>query len=145
MKRRSPWLAFAACALLNGTMAAEPAPSPVERPQTAPATVNNRPGLALSKAAGAAEAELEKRGLAKDHVVSSVSLVSSKDGASWYVAHVDPPVLTPIEKAGADSAPTATATKLAFQVGMDGQVTAKQVDPKQVDPARQRVRVIKSN
>lgn len=139
MKRRSPWLAFAACALLNGTMAAEPAPSPVERPQTAPATVNNRPGLALSKAAGAAEAELEKRGLAKDHIVSSVSLVSSKDGKSYYVAHVDPPIFTPIEKAAADSAAKAP-TQLAFQVEMDGQVTAKQVDPN-----RQRVRVIKSN
>ena len=51
MKRRSPWLTFAACALLNGTLLAERAPKKADRPR-----------LALSAAASAVEAELEKRG-----------------------------------------------------------------------------------
>ena len=136
MKRRSPWLAFAACALLKGTMVAVPVPSPIERPQIAPATVD-RPSLALSKAAVVAETELEKRGLAKDHSVTSISLVSGKDGKTWYIAQVAPPILATAENSA--------HTRLVFQIEMDGQVTAKQIDPKQVDPNRQRVRVIKSN
>ena len=136
MKRRSPWLAFAACALLNGTIVAEPVPPPVERSQTAPATVA-RPRLALSKAAVAAETELEKRGLAKDHSVTSISLVSGKDGKAWYDAQIAPQILAIAENSA--------HTRLVFQIEMDGQVTAKQVDPKQIDPNRQRVRVIKSN
>ena len=106
MKRRSPWLTFAACALLNGTLLAESAPKRPERPR-----------LALSSAASAVEAELQKRGLAGEHVVSSISMVSS-NGADYYVADIEPPILVPSE---------AVTAKLTFQVEMDGRVTAKQV------------------
>ncbi|MEO7319891.1 MAG: hypothetical protein ABIZ56_12950 [Chthoniobacteraceae bacterium] len=106
MKRRSPWLTFAACALLNGTLLAERAPKKQEQPR-----------LALSAAASAVEAELEKRGLAGDHTVSSMTIVSSK-GPAYYVADIDPPILIPL---------TPVTAKLTFQVGMDGRVTAKQV------------------
>ena len=103
MKRRSPWLTFAACALLNGTVLAERAPKRPEQPR-----------LALSAAAGAVEAELEKRGLSGTHTVSSMSMISS-NGASCYVADIGPPILIP-------SMPV--TTKLTFQVEMDGSVTA---------------------
>ena len=103
MKRRSPWLAFAACALLNGTLLAEHAPK--------------QPRLALSAAASAVEAELEKRGLATEHAVSSMSIVSSK-GAAYYIADIEPPILIPS---------TPVTAKLTFHVEMDGRVTAKQV------------------
>ena len=53
MKRRSPWLTFAACALMGGTTLA--------RPETDPGKTSNPPSI--SGAALAAEAELEKRGL----------------------------------------------------------------------------------
>ena len=136
MKRRSPWLTFAACALLRGALFAEDAPAPVARPQ-----------LSLSKAAVAAEVELEKRGLAGNHIVSSITLATGSDGP-YYLAQIDPPILeqTP-ETARAEKEPTRVAvlkrvTKLAFQIGMDGQVAAKQVDRNR---DRQRVRVIKSN
>jgi hypothetical protein len=106
MKRRSPWLTFAACALLNGTLLAERAPKKADQPR-----------LALSSAASAVEAELEKRGLAGDHAVSRISMVSS-EGASYYLADIDPPILVP-------SSPV--SARLTFQVEMDGRVTAKQV------------------
>ena len=109
MKRRSPWLTFAACALLNGTMLAERAPK-----KSAPAR------LALSTAASAVEAELEKRGWAGDHTICSVSMVSTS-GAEYYVAHVDPPILLPPEN------PVATRVRLAFHVEMDGRVKTAQV------------------
>ena len=107
MKRRSPWLAFAACALLNGTTLAERAPKKPDQPR-----------LALSTAARAVEAELEKRGLAEDHTVSSVSMASG-NGAAYYVAHVEPPILLPSVSAAA------TRVRLAFHVEMDGRVTAE--------------------
>ena len=107
MKRRSPWLAFAACALLNGPLHAERTPKKQEPPR-----------LALSMAASAVEVELEKRGLAGDHTVSSVSMIST-GGLACYVAHIEPPILIP-------STIPATA-RLAFQVEMDGRVTAKEV------------------
>jgi chaperonin GroES len=53
MKRRSPWLTFAACALVGGTTLA--------RPETNPGKTSNLPSI--SGAALTAEAELEKRGL----------------------------------------------------------------------------------
>ena len=106
MKRRSPWLTFAACALLNGTLLAERAPKKLEQPR-----------LTLSAAAGAVEAELEKRGLAADHAVSSMSMVSA-NGTAYYVADIEPPIFIP-------SMPV--TAKLTFQVEMDGRVTAKQV------------------
>lgn len=106
MKRRSPWLTFAACALLNGTLLAERAPKKAEQPR-----------LALSAAASAVEAELEKRGLAGDHTVSRMAVVSS-NGAAYYVADIEPPILIPA---------TPVTAKLTFQVEMDGRVTAKQV------------------
>ena len=106
MKRRSPWLTFAACALLNGTLLAERAPKKAEPPR-----------LALSVAASAVEAELEKRGLAGDHTVSCMSMVSS-NGAAYYIADIEPPILIPS---------TPVTAKLTFQVEMDGRVTAKQV------------------
>ena len=106
MKRRSPWLTFAACALLNGTLLAERAPKKPPQPR-----------LALSAAASAVEAELEKRGLAGDHTVSSMSMVSS-NGAICYIADIEPPILIPSKPVTA---------KLTFQVEMDGSVTAKQV------------------
>ena len=138
MKRRSPWLTFAACALLKGALFAEDAPAPVARPQ-----------LSLSKAAVAAEVELEKRGLAGNHIVSSIALATGSDGP-YYLAQIDPPILEQApekETARAEKEPTRVAviklvTKLAFQIGMDGQVATKQVDPNR---DRQRVRVIKSN
>ena len=108
MKRRSPWLAFAACALLNGPVHAECAPRKQEQPR-----------LALSMAASAVEVELEKRGLAGNHAVSSMSLVSS-GGSPYYIADIEPPILVP---AMPDTA------RLTFQVEMDGSVTAKQVTP----------------
>jgi hypothetical protein len=106
MKRRSPWLTFAACALLNGTLLAERAPrkqDPVRLP--------------MSAAACAVEAELQKRGLAGDHAVSSMSMVSS-GGSAHYIAHIEPPVLI-------SSSPI--ASRLTFQVEMDGSVTAKEI------------------
>ena len=106
MKRRSPWLAFAACALLNGTLLAERASKKPEQPR-----------LALSAAASAVEAELEKRGLAGDHAVSSMAMVSS-NGAACYVADIEPPIFI-------SSRPV--TEKLTFQVEMDGRVTAKPV------------------
>ena len=141
MKRRSPWLAFAACAFLKGALFAEDAPAPVAPPR-----------LSLSKAAVAAEVELEKRGLAGGHVVSGIALATGRDGP-YYLAQIDPPILDPApeketkETTPAEKEPTRVAviklvTRLAFQVGMDGRVTAKQVDPNR---DRQRVRVIKSN
>ena len=107
MKRRSPWLAFAACALLNGSLHAERAPKRQEQPR-----------LALSMAAIAAEVELEKRGLASDHAVSSVAM-SSMGGSACYVAHIEPPILIPTT--------TPATARLAFQVEMDGRVTAKEM------------------
>ena len=53
MKRRSPWLTFAACALMGGTTLA--------RPETNPGKTSNLPSI--SGAALTAEAELEKREL----------------------------------------------------------------------------------
>ena len=106
MKRRSPWLTFAACALLNGTLLAARAPKKPPQPR-----------LALSAAASAVEAELEKRGLADEHAVSSMSMVSS-EGAAYYVADIEPPILIPS---------TPVTAILTFQVEMDGRVTAKQV------------------
>ena len=106
MKRRSPWLTFAACALLNGTLMAERAPKKTDQPR-----------LPLSTAASAVEAELEKRGLAGEHIVSSISMVSS-NGAAYYVADIQPPILIPS---------AAVTARLTFQVEMDGRVTAKQV------------------
>lgn len=106
MKRRSPWLTFAACALLNGTLLAERAPKKLEQPR-----------LPLSSAASAVEAELEKRGLAGEHVVSGISMVSS-NGTAYYVANIEPPIL--------DHSNPVTA-KLTFHVEMDGRVTTKQV------------------
>ena len=105
MKRRSPWLAFAACALLNGTTLAERAPKKPDQPR-----------LALSTAASAVEAELEKRGLAGNHAVYSMSMVSTS-GAAHYVAQIEPPILISPEK----------RMRLAFQVEMDGRVTAKEM------------------
>ena len=107
MKRRSPWLTFAACALLNGTLHAERAPKKQEQPR-----------LALSTAASAVEVELEKRGLSADHTISSVSM-NSTGGSACYVAQIEPPILIPT------TAPT--KARLAFQVEMDGRVTEKQV------------------
>ena len=106
MKRRSPWLTFAACALLNGTLLAERAQKKADQPR-----------LAISSAASAVEAELEKRGLAADHAVSSVAMVSS-EGFSYYVAQIEPPILIP-------SSPV--TARLTFQVEMDGRVTAMQM------------------
>ena len=106
MKRRSPWLTFAACALLNGTLLAE-------RGSKKPDQLR----LPLSTAASAVEAELEKRGLAGEHVLSNISMVSS-NGAAYYVADVEPPILVPL---------AAVTARLTFQVEMDGRVTAKQV------------------
>ena len=107
MKRRSPWLTFAACALLNGTMLAEHAPKKPDQPR-----------LALSMAASAVEAELEKRGLSGDHTISSVSMVS-KNGAAYYVAHVEPPILL------ASASTAGTRVRLTFHVEMDGRVTTE--------------------
>ena len=76
--------------------------------------------LALSTAASAVEAELEKRGWAGDHTICSVSMVSTS-GAEYYVAHVDPPILLPPEN------PAATRVRLAFHVEMDGRVKTAQV------------------
>ena len=106
MKRRSPWLAFAACALLNGPLHAERVPKKQEQPR-----------LALSMAASAVEVELEKRGLSGDHAVSSMSMVSA-NGVAYYVADIEPPIFIPS---------TPVTAKLTFQVEMDGSVTAKQV------------------
>ena len=103
MKRRSPWLTFAACALLNGPLQAERAPKKAEQPR-----------LALSTAANAVEMELEKRGLSDDHAVSSMSMVSTY-GPAHYVAQIEPPILISSEK----------RMRLAFQVEMDGRVTPK--------------------
>jgi hypothetical protein len=107
MKRRSPWLAFAACALLNGPLIAERAPKKADQPR-----------LALSSAASAVEAELEKRGLAAGHAVSSMAMVSAEGSSSYYVAQIEPPILIP-------SSPV--STRLTFQVEMDGRVTATPV------------------
>jgi hypothetical protein len=80
----------------------------------------------------AAEAELESRGLARDHAISSISLISGAGGNLCYVAEVEPPILSPADPAA--------QTRLAFQVEMDGRVMAKQIDPKY-----QRGRRFKSN
>lgn len=94
MKRRSPWLAVAACALLNGPLLSKPAC----------ARTVERASLTLGDAASAAEAELARRGLACDHALASVTRVRH-NGADYYLAQIQPP-------------------DLALRVAMDGQVTA---------------------
>ena len=101
MKRRSPWLTFAACAVLNGALAPKQSAPSVEKSDT----------MAIGKAAMAAEAELQKRGMAKDHAITSLALVQPKDASPYYLAKVEP--VAPVRKL------------FAFQISMDGRVTEK--------------------
>jgi hypothetical protein len=125
MKRRSPWLTFAACVLLRGSSAhAEPTAKPV---------------LSISKASSVAEAELEKRGLANDHVISSVVLVRAEGKPAYYSARIEPPIPatavkdTPAPPAGAEKTEDAS---VAFKIEMNGTVSVTQ------EPQRRRIRVV---
>jgi hypothetical protein len=101
MKRRSPWLTFAACVLLRGGSA-----------YSEPAT---KPALSISSAAVAAESELAKRGLAGDHVVASVSLIRSAGKPAYYSVRIDPPL-----PAGSSSKAEET---YGFHVAMTGDIS----------------------
>ena len=101
MKRRSPWLTFAACALMGGTTLA--------RPETNPGKTSNPPSI--SGAALAAEAELEKRGLAPDHFISSLALVQPGNRAPFYLARIQSTVRLIKDE------------ELSLKVTMDGQVS----------------------
>ena len=78
MKRRSPWLTFAACVLLRGS--------------SAHAAQVEKPALSISKASEMAEAELAKRGFALGHVIASVSLVRTAGQPAYYSAQIEPPI-----------------------------------------------------
>jgi len=101
MKRRSPWLTFAACALMSGTALA--------RPVTGSGKTSNAPSI--TEAARAAEAELGKRGLSPGHIISSLALVQPENHAPFYVARIQPPVFLVADK------------ELSFRVTMDGQIS----------------------
>ncbi len=97
--RRSAWLGFVACGLI-GTAICSANPS-------------SKPLLSISKACAAAEAELQKRGLAEDHVIASVSLSNESD-AAFYVARIEPCL-----KAGAGN-----EQSMAFKIDMAGNIAA---------------------
>jgi hypothetical protein len=101
MKRRSPWLTFAACALMGGTA--------LSRSATDVRTALKPPRM--TDVARAVEAELEKRGLSKTHYVSSLSLVQSGKCTPFYLARIQPPVFLIAHK------------ELSFHVTMNGQVS----------------------
>ena len=129
MKRRSPWLAFAACMLVRGSLAlAEPM---------------EKPALSISGASVAAEGELQKRGLAGDHVIASVMLVRKEGEPSYYTARIEPPVSA--DGKPVQAAPTAQAADgpgpavLALNIAMNGNVTATE------QPLYRRIRVLNSS
>jgi hypothetical protein len=108
--RRSAWLSFVACGLIGTAICSKEAPS--------------KPALSISKASAAAEAELQKRGLAEHHVIASVSLSQTGSGA-FYLAQIEPPILAPRQDA--------EARRLAFRIDMSGGVTTTgQVPPHRV-------------
>ncbi|MDB6156071.1 MAG: hypothetical protein JWL90_4524, partial [Chthoniobacteraceae bacterium] len=55
---------------------------------------------------------LQKRGLAEDHVIASVSLSNGRD-AAFYVARIEPPIRFESNEL------------LAFQIDMAGNITAR--------------------
>jgi hypothetical protein len=129
MNRRSPWLAFAACALLHGTILAQGEEKAFEKPL-----------LTMSAAADAAEAELEKRGLSKDHVISDLKLVhAAPKSPAYYIARIYPRI--PLDRAASAVLSTGLdpdqAKDLSFTIGMDGTVSDGRDDPK-----KNRLRVI---
>lgn len=99
--RRSAWLGFVACGLIGTAICS--------------AESSSKPLLSISKASAAAEAELQKRGLAEDHVIASVSLSNGRD-AAFYVARIEPPIRSKAE-AGSDQC-------MAFKIDMAGNITA---------------------
>jgi hypothetical protein len=105
MKRRSPWLTFAACALMGGSALSEPGTS---RGKTYHLS-------SISAAALVAEAELERRGLAPAHFISSLVLVRPGNRLPFYLVRVLPRVLP--------KGSLSKAEELSFQVTMDGQVS----------------------
>ena len=126
MKRRSPWLTFAACVLLRGSSAyAEPA---------------EKLALSISKASAAAEAELAKLGLASDHVIASVALVRSEGKVAYYSAKIEPPISPAAIKDFElpKDIPAAGELSISFKIEMNGAVTLTQ------EARRQRIRVINS-
>ncbi|MES2570462.1 MAG: hypothetical protein V4710_10470 [Verrucomicrobiota bacterium] len=98
--RRSAWLGFVACGLIGTSLCR--AESPL------------LPLLSISKASAAAEAELQKRGLAENHVIASVSLSKEKSDA-YYVARIEPPI--------AVEADFESKQCTAFKIDMAGGVT----------------------
>lgn len=127
MKRRSPWLAFAACVLMRGSAAhAEPAEKAV---------------LSISKASAAAESELEKRGFADDHVIASVILIRPDGQPAYYAARIEPPI--PASTVKDAVLPQASSEKaedaaVSFKIEMNGAVTVTQEVPSR------RIRIINS-
>jgi hypothetical protein len=124
MKRRSPWLAFAACLLLRGSSArAEP----------------EKPALSISKASAVAEAELEKRGFGGDHVIASVTLTRLGSGPAFYTARIEPPIPANAVKDAAspkDEVEKPENPSVALKIEMNGTVTLTQ------DTPRRRIRVL---
>jgi hypothetical protein len=109
--RRSAWLSFVACGLM-GTAVCR-------------AEVLHKPVLSISMASAAAEAELEKRGLAKGHSIASVSLSLSGKGA-YYVAHIEPPIPA---QSGLERGAGKMAAQLVFKIDMSGIVTSGEILP----------------
>jgi hypothetical protein len=96
--RRSAWLGFVACGLIGTAVCS--------------AESSIKPLLSITKASAAAEAELQKRGLAEDHVIASISLSNGRD-AAFYVARIEP-------RSHADGADQC----MAFRIDMAGNITA---------------------
>ena len=104
--RRSAFLSFVACGLMGAAVCR--------------AEATQKPALSLSKASAAAEAELEKRGLAQGHSIVSVSL-SESPGDAYYVARIEPPIAA---QGGMERPAQKTAAQLVFKIDMSGSVTA---------------------
>lgn len=124
MKRRSPWLAFAACALLRGGLVAvEPGEQPAVQQKQA---VAEKPALSISGASAAAENELRKRGLADTHIVTGIALVRSGSQPPFYSAMIEPPIPATAIKGAvvpAESPEKHLRLSTSFKIDMSGTVT----------------------
>ena len=107
MKRRadrSAWLNFVACGLISTATCSAALPK-----------------LSISKASAAAEAELEKRGFSKNHLIASIRLSQTLREA-YYVARIEPPIFS--TAIGAATEPKSEA--LVFKIDMSGKVSTTQ-------------------
>ena len=76
MKRRSPWLTFAACALAGASCLAEPAKAAVN----------------LEQALAAAKSEIRARANGADYSIESIQAVRKDGQLSHYVVQTYPPL-----------------------------------------------------